>query len=722
MHLQIMKPRVLLFFLFITLFVSVGLLRAAPQTVGPATVELIAEQSAAMPGETVYVALDFELESHWHLYWKNPGASGLPVEITWDLPEGFTAGEIEWPTPERIELAGLMNYGYEDAVTLMVPISVPASAKVGESVQLNADVFWLVCKEQCLPGDAKLSLELPVAMDAEVSGQAAKFVAARAQLPQSTVSWALTATLEADSLVLAVEPGSGASIPDDLYFYVDVEGVIDPSAEQVLTRDETGAARLVLTREAAQADTPVEGVTGVLQSATGSWAVALTIGETLAVEQASESVAEVAVVSAVPESSGFEGVLLKMGLPGWLLLAFLGGLILNVMPCVLPVLSLKVFSLLKHSGQSKAQALLHGAAYTAGVVVSFLALAGALLALRAVGERIGWGFQLQSPNFVIVLTIVFFLFALNLMGVFEVGTSLVGADTKVSQRNDALGSFGMGVLAAVVGAPCMGPLVASVSGIAVQANALTGLLIFGTMGLGLASPFLFLSIFPKLVSYLPKPGVWMESVKQFMGFLLMAAVVFLALVIGRQGGVDAMVAVMVVLLIASLSAWIYGRWSVPVKAKKTQRIAQVISLALLVLATWYGLSAVKTAYANFDTGAALSEDGQWAAWSSERVEAELAQGKPVFVDFTASWCLICQANKKIALRTDATRELFEEAGVVALSADWTRRDPVITAELERFGRSGVPLYVLYAPDGEVTVLPQSLTNGIVREAVEKAVE
>jgi len=722
MPLYFMKIRFLFFFLLTTSLLSAGLLRPAPETVGPVAVELIAEQSAVVPGETVYVALDFELEAHWHLYWKNPGASGLPVELDWELPEGFVAGEIEWAVPERIELAGLMNYGYEDTVTLMLPIQVPASASVGESVTLTADAFWLVCKEQCLPSDAKLSLELPVAEVAEDSEHAAKFAAARAQLPQSSVPWGLLATLEEKALVLAIEAGADQVIPEDLYFYADTEGVVDPSAGQVLTFDESGAAQLVLTRDVGSAATPVERVAGVLQSAAGNWAGALTIGEALKGPPLSEPMVQAPLAAAVPESTGFEGVLLKLGLPGWLLLAFLGGLILNVMPCVLPVLSLKVFSLLKHSGQSKAQALLHGAAYTAGVVVSFLVLAGALLALRAVGERIGWGFQLQSPNFVVVLTVVFFLFALNLMGVFEVGTRLVGADTKVSQRNDALGSFGMGVLAAVVGAPCMGPLVASVSGIAVQANAATGLLIFGTMGLGLASPFLFLSVFPKLVSYLPKPGVWMESVKQFMGFLLMAAVVFLALVIGRSGGVDAVIGVLVALLIASLSAWIYGRWSVPVKAKKTQRSAQLISLALLVLATWYGLSAVKTAYANFDTGAAVSEDGQWAAWSSERVEAELAQGKSVFVDFTASWCLICQANKKIALRTDATRELFEEADVVALSADWTRRDPVITAELERFGRSGVPLYVLYAPDGEVTVLPQSLTNGIVREAVEKAVE
>jgi thiol:disulfide interchange protein DsbD len=356
------------------------------------------------------------------------------------------------------------------------------------------------------------------------------------------------------------------------------------------------------------------------------------------------------------------------------------------------------------------------------VVASFLVLAAFLFGLRALGERIGWGFQLQSPNFVVILTVVFFLFALNLMGVFEVGSSLVGADTKVSKRNDVLGSFGMGVLAAVVGAPCMGPLVASVSGIAVQANTATGLLIFGVMGLGLASPFLALSVFPKLVAYLPKPGVWMESVKQFMGFLLMAAVVFLALVIGRLGGVDALVGVLIALLVCGLAAWIYGRWSVPVKTKKTRRIAQLLSAGLLVWGTVYAINETKAGYENYETSANTAEGGAWSAWSAERVEAELQAGNPVFIDFTAAWCLICQANKKIALHTDATTALFKEYGVVTLEADWTRYDSAITDELERFGRSGVPLYVLYTTDGEVVVLPQSLTNGIVREAVEKALK
>ena len=381
MPLYFMKIRFLFFFLLTTSLLSAGLLRPAPETVGPVAVELIAEQSAVVPGETLYVALDFELEAHWHLYWKNPGASGLPVELDWELPEGFVAGEIEWAVPERIELAGLMNYGYEDTVTLMLPIQVPASASVGESVTLAADAFWLVCKEQCLPSDAKLSLELTVAEVAEDSEHAAKFAAARAQLPQSSVPWGLLATLEEKALVLAIEAGADQVIPEDLYFYADTEGVVDPSAGQVLTFDESGAAQLVLTRDVGSAATPVERVAGVLQSAAGNWAVALTIGEALKAPTLSEPMVQLPLAAAVPESTGFEGVLLKLGLPGWLLLAFLGGLILNVMPCVLPVLSLKVFSLLKHSGQSKAQALLHGAAYTAGVVVSFLVLAGALLAV-----------------------------------------------------------------------------------------------------------------------------------------------------------------------------------------------------------------------------------------------------------------------------------------------------------------------------------------------------
>ena len=687
---------------------------AGPQTVGSATVELIAETDQVAPGQTFYLGLNFELEPHWHIYWKNPGASGLPVEIKWELPEGFMAGEIQWPAPERIELGGLISYGFEDTVTLIVPIRAPETLELGKTLSIKADVFWLICKEVCLPGDASFDLDLVSGKSAVKSAKAPVFAVAREHLPDTEIPWKVSAVVEDKALVFRIAQTNNQSLPDELYFYSGTEGVIDPNAEQEFSFIGEGMAKLKAPLALEQLNQPLNSFSGILQSANENWRVEGSI------DRVGDENAATAFEIGTETPDGFEGVLLKMGLPGWLILAFIGGLILNLMPCVLPVLSLKVFSLLKHSGQSRAQALLHGGAYTVGVVVSFLILAGVLLGLRSLGEKIGWGFQLQSPGFVAVLTVVFFLFALNLMGVFEVGTNLVGADAEVSKRSDVFGSFGMGVLAAVVGAPCMGPLVASVSGIALQVNAATGLLIFGMMGLGLASPFLFLSVFPKLVAYLPKPGAWMEAVKQFMGFLLMAAVVFLLFVAGNLGGVDAVIGLLIALLISSLAAWIYGRWSAPVRSKRVRRVAQIVSLLLLLLGFFHATRELKHSHQRFIAGSTVINSDGWAPWSTESVEAALANGQPVFVDFTAGWCLICQVNKKVALRTEATESLFEDYGIVALEADWTRYDPEITKELERFDRSGVPLYLLYAPDGQVTILSQNLTHGKVRKAIEKA--
>ncbi|MGC6606199.1 MAG: protein-disulfide reductase DsbD family protein [Lentimonas sp.] len=686
-----------------------GSMVANPVETTQATVELISESEQVAPGESFDVAVHFELAPHWHIYWQNPGSSGLPLELSWELPNGVTVGEVQWPVPERFDLDGYITYGYEDGVTFIVPMQVDESF-IGAAIDLKVDAFWLICKELCLPGEAVLELQLPIDEESEIGSHANLFGQARAQLPQQEAPWGLSASVDTES-GSAVISLNGDALPETLYFYAAAEGVIDPNEPQLLSTIGAGRAELRLALDQIFTEAPSDALVGVLQSGSGAWQIDIKLGDTV---EASTGLSE-------SQAGGFEQWLLSLGLPGFLSLAFLGGLILNVMPCVLPVLSLKVFSLLKHSGQSKQQALAHGIAYTVGVVLSFFLLAGALLALRALGERVGWGFQLQNPSFVVVLVVVFFLFGLNLMGVFEIGARLVGADAKVAQRKDVLGSFGMGVLAAVVGAPCMGPLVASVSGIAVQADAATGLLIFGMMGFGLASPFLLLSIFPKLVAYLPKPGVWMESFKQFMGFLLMAAVVFLAWVVGSQGGVDAIFAILIVLLITALAAWIYGRWAAPVKSAKSKWIASLLSLVLVVAVSVHGISSTELAYESF-SGNSTSLDGQWQPWSSERVEEELAAGNSVFIDFTATWCLICQVNKKVALRTDETTALFEKYRITALSADWTRYDAAITDELERFGRSGVPLYVLYAPDGEVTVLPQGLTNGIVREAVENALK
>lgn len=679
---------------------------AAPVPSTHTTVELISEQNAIVPGESFDLAVRFIMDSHWHIYWQNPGASGLATEIEWTLPDGVEAGSIQWPAPARIELGGLINYGYEDEAIFIVTMRAAESLEPGQDLAIGAELFFLICKEACLPGEASLNISLPVAVDASPSVDAAAFTEAREAQPEAQSPWGVAAHATDSEVVLTLQ---GEGIPGDLYFYGATEGYVDSNAEQIQSYPAPDRAELRVAQGPTFSEAAPKVMRGVLQSAEGSWQVEAELGDAPAAVSRPQPVSE-------PE--GFEQWLLSLGLPGFLALAFLGGLILNIMPCVLPVLSLKVFSLLKHAGQTRSDAFRHGLAYTAGVVLSFLALAAALFALRAVGERIGWGFQLQSPGFVVVLTVVFFLFGLNLLGVFELGGKLVGADASVSKRNDVLGSFGMGVLAAVVGAPCMGPLVAGVSGLAVQADAGTGLLIFGTMGLGLASPFLLLSVFPKLVGFLPKPGLWMESFKQGMGFLLMAAAVFLIYVAGRQGGVDAMFVLLVVALVCAVAAWVFGRWGAPSRSKRAQWIARLLALAAVVWALAFGIEQTRLAYTSQgELVSAGDASGQWQAWSPERVEEELAAGNPVFVDFTATWCLICQVNKKVALRTDATSELFAEKGIVALEADWTRYDPQITDALESFGRSGVPLYLLYTPEGEVSVLPQSLTNGIVRKAV-----
>ena len=680
---------------------------AAPIQADYATVELISEYDAVVPGQSFDLAVRFDLEEHWHIYWKNPGASGLSTTIDWVLPESIEAGEVQWPVPERIQMGGLMNYGYEEEAVFIVTLQAPEDLKLGSDLAITANLFWLICKETCLPGEAALDLVLPVASKAEPSAEATAFAEARNRQARAAHPWVTTAYLEEEALVVVIE---GEELAADFYLYVDSEGLVDPSAEQVRSTPAPNRAELRLALDAPFFENQPLGISGVLQSGNDSWEFNT---EILDMPQLFTQVA--------PKPVGFEQRLLALGLPGILALAFLGGLILNIMPCVLPVLSLKVFSLLKHAGQTRSDALRHGLAYTTGVVLSFIALAGALFILRAFGERIGWGFQLQSPGFVVVLAAVFFLFGLNLMGVFELGGRLVGADNKVARRKDVLGSFGMGVLAAVVGAPCMGPLVAGVSGLAVQANVATGLFTFGMMGLGLSSPFLVLSVFPKLVAFLPKPGLWMESFKQGMGFLLMAAVVFLALVVGRQGGVDGIFILLVVILLSGVAAWIFGRWGAAARSRRSQWIARLLALFLIGASLFYGVGSIKEAYLDYGNQETIADSsGQWGAWSSSRVDELLAEGRPVFVDFTATWCLICQVNKKVALRTDATESLFTKKGIVAMEADWTRYDSDITDALEEFGRSGVPLYLLYTPDGAVTVLPQSLTNGIVRDAVEKA--
>ncbi|CAI8294371.1 MAG: Thiol:disulfide interchange protein DsbD [Opitutia bacterium UBA7350] len=683
-----------LFTLLLAVFSIGGVPMASASAV---SVDLVSELQVVSPEERFYLGVRFELEPKWHIYWKNPGSSGYGVRIDWDVPDGVTVGAIEWPAPERFEFDGFTNYGYSDVVTLLVPLELSANAS--EVLELKASVSWLACKTSCIPGSAELELQVPLAeMSSQNLDQAESFKQARASLPKV---WS--------EVPISYDSGRGwatISLPEtnimQAYFYAETTDWLDADAPQVL--DLQGEIPL-LKLQLLAGESP-ENISGVLDLDGHAWKVELQ--------------AKQAGSTQVDLEQSWEHHLLGSGLAGWLLLAFLGGVLLNIMPCVLPVLSLKVFSLLKHSGQLRRQALAYGLAYTSGVVLSFVALAAALFVLRGLGERIGWGFQLQNPAFVVALALLLFVFALNLVGVFEMGLGLVSADSKVARRKDLWGSFGTGILAAVVGAPCVGPLVGGASGVALQADPLTGIAIFAMLGFGMAAPFLLLSIFPRLVGCLPKPGPWMETFKQLMGFVLFAVVVFLLWVVGQSGGKDGMMALLLALLLASLAAWIYGRWAAISRSKQVRQIASALALLLLGLSLWGGAERVSAAYAAEQGNVSELKADDWEAWSEERVARELAAGRPVFVDFTASWCLICQVNKRTALRTRATRELFKANGIVPLEADWTTYDAAITDALEAHGRSGVPLYLLHTPDGSTKILPQNLTPAIIRRAVESA--
>ena len=409
----------------------------------------------------------------------------------------------------------------------------------------------------------------------------------------------------------------------------------------------------------------------------------------------------------------------EMGLSGWLLAAFLGGVILNLMPCVLPVLSIKVFSLIEHAGSDPSKRFIHGLVYSVGVILSFIALAIVLMGLRSLGEEVGWGFQLQDPFFITFLIMLFFLLGLNMFGLFEIGTSLARlSNASISNRSDWLGSFATGVLAAVVGAPCVGPFIGGVSGIALQVDTGLGIFIFAMIGLGMAFPFLILSWVPGLLRFLPKPGAWMVRFRQVMGGLLILSTAFLIWVVKQSVGFGGVFMVFVLLLFILLAGYLLGRWRRISESKVTQRRAKLASLVLILLPGFIVGQHLDQLYDESASKDIVYEDGVWVKWSESSVKAALDSGQGVFIDFTASWCLICQSNKALALRKKKTESLFEQYGIRLFVADWTQNDPEITRALESYGRSGVPLYILKTPDGAEQILPQNLNYSLLETAVE----
>lgn len=677
-------------------------------------VGLISGVTAIQPGTPFWVAVRLDVSSGWHIYWKNPGNSGYPTSVNWKLPKGYTAGPIQWPYPEKFEFEGLVNYGYEGTTYLLVKITPPDNIKPGSSVELNADIGWLVCKDVCMPGQQEVSLVLKSGSGhAEPNAEGSKIIAeTRSMLPIETSGWKFDATVHDNILqIKALKPEWFKGEIKHIVFFPDKSSFfIQPDSAQVLSMT-TGGYVLSMPLDTSKYH-DASSVSGVLVSDTG-WRGS---GSEKAAAFESKLSGGPRIGSPIMSTSFNFGELLLM-----IVFAFIGGAILNLMPCVLPVLSLKIMGFVKQAGEEKRKIVRHGGAFTIGVVASFWILAGLLLILRAGGQSLGWGFQLQSIGFVTILSVFLFLFGLSMFGVFEIGVSLSTVGQNVQGKSSYWGSFVSGVLATVVATPCTAPFMGSALGFALSQPAYWSILVFTFLGLGMATPYLVLTTSPALLRFVPKPGPWMETLKQFMGFLLMATVLWLLWVLSQQAGAQGVMILLLSLLITGLGAWIYGRWGTLYRSRRTRRTAQLIALLALAGALVISLQSITPQASALNAEQTNGTGIDWKPFTPELVATLRKEHKPVFIDFTAAWCLSCQVNERVALTSSQVRDAFEKRGIVAVKADWTNQDPVIAKALAEFGRESVPLYVLYPPNpnAKPVILPELITPGIVLSAVDK---
>ena len=646
--------------------------------------ELVAQAPGGVQaGQPLWLGLRIVHARDWHTYWKNPGDSGLPTTLEWALPAGFKAGEIVWPAPKKLPVGPLMNFGYEGELLLPVPVSVPAGY-TADVLPVRLSAQWLVCKDVCIPESGEFALDVPVR--AATVSHAAAFDAARQAAPREAAGVKAMAEVRDGALAVRV---SGLTAPwagKPLVFFPETAGVIENAARPVSSwagGEWTARVPLSAQRSESPSTLPVvlvpegqsQGVRVVL-TVSGPW-------------PATGGVAPAAEAAPGPVGAGGG----SMGLLAAMALALVGGLILNLMPCVFPVLSLKVMGFAAHAHDRRAL-LAGGLAYTGGVVASFLVLAGALLALRAGGEQLGWGFQLQSPVFVAALALLFTLIGLNLAGLFEFGSVLPGSLAALRARHPVLDSALTGVLAVAVASPCTAPFMGASLGLAVTLPAHEALAVFAALGLGMALPYLAASAWPAVARALPRPGAWMAHFRTLMAFPMFATVIWLVWVLGQQSGIGAVAGLLGTLLAVAFAAWVFGAVSLGRRARAALGAVAVLGLAATV--PW-GWSSLQTAGATPSAGVTADAEGRWQPWSRDRVAQALAQGRPVFVDFTAAWCVTCQFNKRNALADAQVLADFDAKRVVLMRADWTRRDADITAELSRMQRSGVPVYALMTP-------------------------
>lgn len=682
---------------------------AQPVNTGHLTAELVSARQGVAPGQTVHVALVQKIQKGWHTYWRNPGDSGEATKLAWTLPPGWSASEFTWPTPHRQPVGPLVNYGYEGEVILPVALTAPADARPGHTVTLRGVASFLVCADICIPEDANLQLTLPVTAGAAPDDPTwgPRIARTLAEAPKAA---GLDATFErqGDVLKLAIvgEKLRGADL-SEAYFFPYSGSVIDHAKPQPIELGPEGLTLSLAPGYGFQSGEPPQQVAGVLAVAGEAYTLDAAPGRPPA-----------AAAGLGPPKPRPAGPGATTGLLGAAAFAFLGGLILNLMPCVFPVLAMKAASLAGHGG-AHGDARRQGVAFGAGVLASFLALAGALIALRAAGAEIGWGFQLQDPTVVAILALVMLAVALNLSGVFEIGTSLQGVGSGLAARNGLAGAFFTGVLAVVVAAPCTAPFMGPAIGWALLQPPAAALAVFLALGIGFALPFVAVAFVPALINRLPKPGGWMDIFKKALAFPMYGAVVWLVWVLTVQVGADAVPRILGAGVLLALAAWIGGaaQRQHAVGGRHTGLAAIAATLAVLAVAG----GAVWPTYAVATPAAAQAAELDDEAYSPERLAALRAEGRPVLVNYTAAWCVSCQVNDRMALSTKAVADALARNNAAYLKADWTKRDPVIAAELARFGRAGVPLYLVYGADGdEPAILPSILTQGVVAKALDAA--
>jgi len=683
-----------------------GLRGAAP---APVKGSLVAAETAVQAGRPVTVALRLQHDPHWHTYWLNPG-TGLPTTLAWQLPPGWTAGPILWPAPLllRDKTGNIVGHGYEGDILLPVVLTPPATLE-GFAVELKAKADWLMCETICVPGGAAVSLTLPVAGATPAADPqwGPRLAETLARLPRTDDGWRVAAVREGAAVRLTVSPaGPGAPRDPGALRFFDADNRVVYDVDQPLTPAPGGGFTLALKLDPT---TPpdVARLTGVLTAANGFRAdgtlPGLTVDVPLIAAAAPAGSKSARNVPAAPAAAP---------LAGTLFFAFVGGLILNLMPCVFPVLGLKVLGFVEQAGRQRARVAAHGLVFTAGVLVSFWTLAGVLALLRAGGDQLGWGFQLQSAPFVYGLAVLLLVFALNLSGLFEFGLAATAVGGDLQAKGGFGGSFFTGVLATVVATPCSAPFLAPALGAALTVPPLESFLLFTAIGVGLSAPYLGFSAFPDLVRFLPRPGAWMETFKQLMAFPLYGTVGYLVWVLAAQTSEEGFLHLLLSLVVVAFAVWLYGRWTAPEARPRRPRAAVVAVVVGGALAFWFGWPRAVPA-----PGAATA-DVTWEAWSPEAVERLRAEGRVIYVDFTARWCATCQTNKRLVFGSAEVRRVFAERRIATLRADWTNRDPRITAELARYQRSAVPFNVIWQPGrAEPVLLPELLTPGIVLDAL-----